>query len=539
MPIPSQYRRKPLLGLTLTPVNDNAVKWECPSVNRLLSLINVGEATPLQCVYATILGGYDTAPEQPELDGRNPEEEPVPYAEDLAAAEMIAIMSRSMEEVNYVREKLALWLKAMERMSEADIFATGEIMLRTIADFYARTGDKTCLAMAEKYRAYLPDVSSFLSTFPFQSAYVPDRSGRDREYHERMERFAKHPCATVSMCAALCRFSGSKTAWDAVGKGFDALYRYHSLPGGMIAQTPYLAGHDPTEGTDAEAVCEQITALCDALLLTGDLKYAEKLEMLIHNVLPELISEKGVKSRLVPSRMSDGENVPPKGSLLTALLEALVSLRRCVITRSEDDTVEIMLHQKAEALIRMESGMVRILTDGRGFCRRVHSTTVECGGSTKLRLRIRVPALPDGARLQLNGANPQLCPVGQLALIDRTFQNGDTVDLQTTYSPRCEAGYRNGLSVYCGETLMALPVPGEGSEFRYALCAGEALTVDNFEGQHCVVARAVSAPEWSIGQGKILPPPQNIRRSGSELELILLTAAGLQGRIGLLPVARV
>ncbi|MFR5855238.1 MAG: hypothetical protein ACLUE8_13465 [Lachnospiraceae bacterium] len=104
-------------------------------------------------------------------------------------------------------------------------------------------------------------------------------------------------------------------------------------------------------------------------------------------------------------------------------------------------------------------------------------------------------------------------------------------------SPRLETGYRGSLSVFCGSTLMALPLPGAEMEWRYALVSGESVTVSEEDGELNVLVTACEAPLWKEKKGFILPPPQNCQM-GPAYRLTLIPYAGCGGRIAAFPCVR-
>ena len=112
-----------------------------------------------------------------------------------------------------------------------------------------------------------------------------------------------------------------------------------------------------------------------------------------------------------------------------------------------------------------------------------------------------------------------------------------SIVLTLASSPRLETGYRGSLSVFCGSTLMALPLPGAEMEWRYALVSGESVTVSEEDGELNVLVTACEAPLWKEKKGFILPPPQNCQM-GPAYRLTLIPYAGCGGRIAAFPCVR-
>lgn len=542
MPAPSAYRRAPLMDLMYVAMPDTAIRSGIETLTaRLLKLVDPARATDLQAVLATRLGGYDTAPDMPVLDDVNPIEDLRWFVDEVTAAAAVAFMNRDRAAVETVGRKLKELKEAMPELREAELFECGADLLRLLADFYRRTGMRMIPDLAAELRARLPDVSGICHSFPFESAYVPSNSAENREYHERMARFAtgRLMADTLAMCTQLAQFTGSGRDLEAAKVGMAALTRYHGMPSGAFSANPYLAGKDPAGCSDLFSVCAFAEACADALLLTGENDFAERLEMLVANALPELLPEEGgIRGMVNGSALKAAPIISnPSEEALTALLKALCAVRRVQFVQPEDHAVAVMLTMGGVCTTRINGEPVRITTAVKGFYRRELTVKVECRNPVRFALRLRVPAYADGARLMLNGANPQMTPAGQYAVIERTFNDGDTLSLQMMLTPRAERGFHGALSYYCGETLLALPLPGEGLEWRYALLPGAPAAAGTLEGGPCATVDATEAPAWSNDPAKMAPPPQNLI-AASSLTLTLLPAVRFPTRIVALPVCR-
>lgn len=72
----------------------------------------------------------------------------------------------------------------------------------------------------------------------------------------------------------------------AVEKGFIDLDKFHGQPHGLFGGDELLHGTNPTQGSEFCTAVEMMFSLENMLSITGDLRYAERLERIAYNVLP-------------------------------------------------------------------------------------------------------------------------------------------------------------------------------------------------------------------------------------------------------------
>jgi len=547
MPAAIAYRRAPLLDPAYVSLGDAAVYaagLQKELTERALGLVDVNRMSALDAVLATKLGGYTQAPPMPDVQAavaRLPEGSR-DFAETARAAAMIAAMNRDKEGMLSTLNAMRVFLSALPQLSEAALFEIGADMLRLTVDMYRRTGQRFLLDLLENLRSRLPDVSGVMHMFPFQTAYQPEEgkhAPQEQEYYQRMERFAtgKLTADSAAMTALLSQYSGSGRDAAAAKVGLTALKRYHGMPTGAFAADPYLAGRDPARAADLVAVCAQAEAWMDALAAGGDLIMADQLEMLLVNVLPDLITAKGLRTLSPVNRLADDDSCAvssPEQRDVSAVLRALYAIRRAVWLSPDDQTIVYMLPVSGGCRTKLGGVQMRLTAEVSGVFRRQVAIRVECREPVSCTVKIRVPGYADGAQLSVNGEKPQLVAQGRLAEVRRTFRNGDVITLQMNLSPRVESGYRGSASIYVGAQLMALALPGKDTEWRYAVIRSIPLTSVEENGVPYALLTACEAPAWQQKGGFILPPPQGVPMDDA-YELTLIPFAGTDGRIAAFP----
>ncbi len=546
MPAANAYRRAPLVDPAYVALTDAAVHTGGllqTLIDRALKLVDVEKMSALDAVLATKLGGYTQAPPSPDVESASESiaDAPRHFIDVCSAAAMTAVMNRDKEAMLRILDALRALKDSLPLMSEEKLFSIGADALRLSVDLYRRTGQPFLLELLESLRARLPDVSGLMHMFPFQSEYQPQtdaQTAQEKEYYDRMQRFAtgKYTADSVAMTALLSQYSGSGRDAAAPKAGLNALSRFHGMPSGAFSADPYLAGRDPARAVELPAACAQAEALCDVLLSTGEASVAERMEMIVQNVLADLVTEDGVRTLSPASRLSDDdscETVKPEAEEISAVLRALHAVRRCVWLSRDDDTVALMLPMAGGCVTRLGGVPVRLTAEEKGVFTREITIRVECRQPVSGTVLVRVPAYADGAQVAVNG-NAQPAPQGQLFPVRRTFQNGDVITLTMTLSPRMENGWRGSVSVYVGAQLMALPLPEKDASWRYAVIRSLPVTQTEDGGMPCALLTACEAPQWREKKGFIAPPPQNVI-PGSAYELTLIPFAGRSGRITAFP----
>lgn len=266
---------------------------------------------------------------------------------------------------------------------------------------------------------------------------------------------------------------------------------------------------------------------------------ADRLEMLLLNVLPDLLIDGGVRPLSPTNRLADDESCQPQRpepEEVSALLRALYAIRRSVWMSPDEETLAYVLPVEGGCLTRLGGVPARFTAAVSGVFQREITIRVELKQPVSATLRLRVPGYADGAQLSVNGARPQAVAQGEWHNLRRTFQNGDVITLRLSLSPRLETGYRGSVSVYVGAQLMALSLPDAGVAWRYAVRPSSPLTPVEEGGVPYALVAACEAPMWKEKSGFILPPPQGVP-AGAAYELTLIPYVGTGGRIASFPCA--
>lgn len=549
MPTATAYRRAPLVDPAYVTLPDSAVhlegEWNA-RCKKALEMVDLNHMSALDAVLASKLGGYAQMPPMPPLEELT-EQLPDHASElirSLLAGMMIASANRDKEAMLQVLDATRTFMDALPRISEEKLFHVGADALRLAVELYRRTGQQFLLGLLEKLRSRLPDASGLMHSFPFINAYRPEDKAANMDeqaYHDRMKRFATGTgmAQSLAITAMLAQYSGSGRDMTAARTGMASLMRYHGMPCGAFSADPFLAGRDPARAVALEALCAQMEAALDVLLTNGDPAVADQLEKLFLNGLCDMMMVDGLRDLSPTNRLADDDTckvLKPESDLVAYLLRALYSMRRSVWLAKDDDTVALMLPVDGGCVTRFGGVPVRLTAKVTGLWQRKLTIKVESRQPARFALQVRVPSYAERATVIIGDVSGREAAAGELYTINRTFHNGEEVVFSYDVSPRLEKGYRSSVSVWCGNQLMAFPLPKSGMEWRYAIVEGARLNAQQEGEEPRVTLAACAAPEWKEKAGFILPPPQRVPM-GPAYELTLIPYAGSAGRIAAFPMA--
>ena len=549
MPTATAYRRAPLVDPAYVTLPDSAVHLEGEwnrRCQKALAMVDLDRMSALDAVLASKLGGYAQMPPMPPLDALV-EQLPDSAGElvrGLLAGMMIAAANRDKEGMLRVLEATRQLSDALPRIREEKLFHIGADALRLALELYRRTGQQFLLGMMEKLRSRLPDASGVMHSFPFIKEYKPEGKGANEEeqaYYDRMQRFALGTgmADSLAMTAMLGQYSGSGRDVTASRNGMAALMRYHGMLCGAFSADPYLAGRDPARAVSLEALCAQMEAALDMLLASGDPALADQMEKLFLNGICDMMAEEGVRAMSPTNRLADDDTcevAKPTSDQVSHLLRAMYSLRRSIWLAKDDETVALMLPMDGGCVTRFGGVPVRLTAKVTGLWQRKLTIKVESNQPARFALQVRMPNYAEKATVVIGGFIGREAAAGELYTINRTFHNGDEIVLSYDLSPRVEKGYRNSVSVWCGNQLLAFPLPKTSVEWRYAIVEGLRMTPEQHGNDPRVMLAACAAPEWKEKGGFIMPPPQRVTM-GSAYELTLIPYATAEGRIAAFPCA--
>lgn len=145
--------------------------------------------------------------------------------------------------------------------------------------YYNRTGDENALKTAQSIHDNSFNWIKHYHNFPF-FGYTTDIRANYHQTHVVNNGMAiKYPALRWLMSGDPKDLEGSSVALQMLDK-------YHGQAGGRFSGDEHLAGKSPTQGTELCAIVESMFSLENLVRITGDAKFADRLELLAYNALP-------------------------------------------------------------------------------------------------------------------------------------------------------------------------------------------------------------------------------------------------------------
>jgi uncharacterized protein len=370
------------------------------------------------------------------------------------------------------------------------------------------------------------------------------------------------------------------------------LDRYHGLPNGMFSCDEHLSGCDPSQGSELCTVVETMFSLEQALAITGDPAFGDRLEKLAFNALPGTFTDDmwAHQYNQEPNQVecslhhkpwvSDGPEsnlygLEPNFGCCTANFHQgwpkfAASLFMLSGGSESEDGLVAAAYAPCEVRTRVRGAAVHIVEETEYPFRGTIRFTVNPASPVAFPLGLRIPAWASGAKLAVNG-KPQPTPTpGSFEQIARTWKSGDRVELTFPMPPRVSRWFNDSVAtergplVFCygiGESWVRLRDRGMTADWQvfpttgwnYALdldptdpakiAVSEAPVSENpFSRKQPPVSLQVKArklPAWIAEDGAANPLPQSpvaIDQPVEDLTLIPYAAAKL--RITAFPQAK-
>jgi hypothetical protein len=271
--------------------------------------------------------------------------------------------------------------------------------------------------------------------------------------------------------------SGSATDRAATAQMLGELDRYHGLPNGMFSCDEHLSGRDPSQGSELCTVVETMFSLEQALAVTGDTAFGDRLEKLAFNALPGTLTDDmwAHQYNQEPNQVecslhhkpwvSDGPEsnlfgLEPNFGCCTANFHQgwpkfAASLFMLSGANESDDGLVAAAYAPCELRTSIRGTAVHVVEETEYPFRGSVRLTVAPASPAAFPLSLRIPAWAEGAKITVNG-HPELAPVaGSFAHISRTWSAGDRVELVFPLQPRVSRWFNDSAAIERGPLVFS------------------------------------------------------------------------------------
>ncbi|MFO7933827.1 MAG: glycoside hydrolase family 127 protein [Bacteroidales bacterium] len=266
----------------------------------------------------------------------------------------------------------------------------------------------------------------------------------------------------------------------AVKKAFRDIRHFHGQPQGMYGGDEPMHGRVPTQGVELCSVVELMYSLEKMIAVTGDTEFMDHLERIAYNALPAQISDDFTSRQYFQQANQvmltrDRHNFYEEDHHgQTDLCFGLLTGYPCCTCNLHQGWPKLVTHlwyatadgglaaiMFAPSVVRARVGedieiSIRQVTR-YPFDDRVRFN-ISLSRAVEFPFHLRIPGWCDEATLSLNGSLLRTEKGGNMAVIDRRWENEDVLELQLPMKTRLERWVENSVSVHRGPLVYVLKI---------------------------------------------------------------------------------
>jgi len=272
---------------------------------------------------------------------------------------------------------------------------------------------------------------------------------------------------------------------QAVDAGLKYLSAEHRQPQGMYSGDEPLHGTDPVHGTELCSVVETMYSLEMLVGITGRVDYADRLERIAYNALPaqhsadytqrqyyqqpNQVEVAPVPQGASPFRTDHGGNNHCFGLLngypccTTNMHQGWPKFVRSMWQATPDGGLAAIAYGPCEVTAQVGDGTkVTIEEDTQYPFEETVRMTVQPSSLVSFPLRLRIPTWVDErATIDVNETAYTTAEGGQIATVERSWTEGDTLELTLPVTVEGNRGHEGTISLERGPLVFARAIDGE------------------------------------------------------------------------------
>jgi len=280
--------------------------------------------------------------------------------------------------------------------------------------------------------------------------------------------------------AVWSQVSGDESDRAAVARMLAELDQYHGLPNGMFSCDEHLAGRDPSQGSELCSVVESMFSLEQALAITGNAAFGDRLEKLAFNALPGTFTDDmwAHQYNQEPNQVmcslhhkpwtTDGPESnlyglePNFGCCTANFHQGWPKFTNVLFLLSGNDESHDGLVAAAYAPCEVNATLrgipVHVLEETGYPFEETIRLTVSPASPLSFPLQLRIPVWAEEATIRINGqAAPKPAP-GTFASLERTWRAGDRVELSFPMPPRFSRWFNNSIAIERGPLVFSFGI---------------------------------------------------------------------------------
>ncbi|MCF1751179.1 beta-L-arabinofuranosidase domain-containing protein [Mariniradius sediminis] len=280
--------------------------------------------------------------------------------------------------------------------------------------------------------------------------------------------------------------SKDSQALPAVKKALGDLKQYHGQPTGMYGGDEPLHGNNPVQGIELCSIAEEMFSLETNLKITGDMEFADLLERITYNALPTQASDDyrtrqyfqaANQVELTDQLETSFEKTNHEG---TDFVFGVLSGYPCCTTNmhqswpkfvqnlfyaTPDRGVAALLYAPSTVQMTVADGVTIKIVETTGFPFRDRvDFALELSKGVEFPFHLRIPAWAKDPKITINGQAVDFVATNQVAVLNRTWKNGDKVTLTLPMELKTSTWYKGMVAIERGPLVFSLKVESENRQ---------------------------------------------------------------------------
>ena len=352
---------------------------------------------------------------------------------------------------------------------------------------YNRTGDPRLLDLVRLLHQQGFDWQADIANFPFLEPVTPERIRLSENHGLGDFALASHGVNNGQALKAASVWSvvtGNETDRRGVRAMLDTLDRYHGLPNGMFSCDEHFAGRNPSQGSELCTVVETMFSLEQSLAILGDAALGDRLEQIAFNALPGTFTDDmwAHQYNQEPNQVevslhrkpwtTDGPESnlyglePNFGCCTANFHQGWPKFAASLWMASHDGGLVAVAYSPCEVHTHIGNIPVHVIEETDYPFRDTVRITVRPTSAVRFPLRLRVPSWANAPTIQINGQPAEaVSEVGWLTL-NRTWSDGDLIELRLPMQPWVSTGYRDSVSINRGPLVFSFPIGEDWVKLR-------------------------------------------------------------------------
>jgi hypothetical protein len=341
---------------------------------------------------------------------------------------------------------------------------------------FRQTGDTTILKAIRSIQENSHKWGSYFNTFPWDS--MAAREGRIPKIWDAVGLTAHvvNNAMATKYPGIWSQQSGKSADLQATYDGLAKLDSYHGQVGGRFSGDEHLSGKNPVQGTEMCAVVEYMFSLENLIEITGDVKLADRLDILAFNSLPGTCTPdywahqydqqaNQVLVSIAPRPWSSNRpdaNIfgtePDFGCCTANGHQGWPKYTQSLWMASPDGGLAAISYApcKVNALAGSKVPVSIEVTSNYPF-EESAVILVNPEKDASFPIYLRIPEWAGKPTVAVNG-KPVTCKPGEFLVISRKWKKADRIELTMSSPVRIEARYNNAASVAKGPLFFSLRI---------------------------------------------------------------------------------